>query len=229
MSRIRGKCIGHKLEAGLDMVTESDTEAGLNMDVRLPIGNRTRQNFEALMLPHLDILYHIATKVMDDDCNAQNLVKESFVTAYHSWYKDHFNSSCRIWLFKIMVNILVEKYRPVPHLTSVINGADQNEGYLKYSRLRKQQPIVYSDEISFAAISKDDITKAIKDLPDDIRLLLALSLLAGLSYLEIAEIVGVDWETVKIKLRQGRRLIQRKVLNHETLPENTANANCMEN
>ena len=217
------------MDAELEIAAGLGREAGPDIEPELTVGNRTRRNFEALVLPQLDILYNIAMKVLDNQNDAQNLVQESFITAYHSWHKDQFTSSYRVWLFKIMVDILIAKFRPLACQPFLITDADMIDGYLMYSRLEKQWPNVPTNEISFAAISKDDITKAIRDLPDDFRLVLVLSLLADFSYQEISEIVGVDRETIRIKLRQGRKLIQRNIFCRNVPMEDAVYANRKEN
>jgi len=219
----------HKMDAELEIATGLDMETGPDIGPELTVGNRTRRNFEALVLPQLDILYNIAMKVLDNQNDAQNLIQESFITACHSWHEDQFTSSYRVWLFKIMVDILIAKFRQFAYLPFLITDADMIDGYLMYSRLEKQWPNVRPNEISFAVISKDDITKAIRDLPDDFRLVLVLSLLADFSYQEISEIVGVDREIIRIKLRQGRKLIQRNIFYRTVSMEDAVYANRKEN
>ena len=99
-----------------------------------------------------------------------------------------------------------------PNLSAAIDSADKIDGHLAHSRLLDQQPIDDSEQFSFSAISKEDVKKAIGNLPDDFRLIVVLSLLEGFSYQEIADIAGIHLETVRSKLHQGRRLMQRELL-----------------
>jgi RNA polymerase sigma-70 factor, ECF subfamily len=177
--------------------------------------NKTkREDFEAQAMPQLEDLYRTALYMLDSESNAQDLVLESFVRAYDSWHKCHFSPNCRVWLFRIMVNVLMNKYRPSPSLSVAINSTDEIDGYLVFSRWINHRPIDDSVQFPFSAISQDHVKEAIRELPNDIRLMVVLSLLVGFSYREIAYISGINLETVKSRLHQGRKLMQRELFDH---------------
>ncbi len=64
------------------------------------------------------------------------------------------------------------------------------------------------DETTHADINSSDVKRAIRALPDDVRLLVVLSLLAGFTYGEIAQVAGIHLETVRSKLPRGRKLFR---------------------
>lgn len=64
------------------------------------------------------------------------------------------------------------------------------------------------DETTHADINSTDVKRAIRALPDDVRLLVVLSLLAGFSYGEIAQVAGIHLETVRSRLPRGRKLFR---------------------
>jgi len=217
------------MDAELEMATGLDMETGPDIGLELTVGNRTRRNFEALVLPQLDNLYIIALLVLDDESDASNLAQDSFVTAYERWYDKPFEPDYRVWLYKIMVNILSIKYCPLVKQSTHLTDADTIDVYRIYTRWVKKQGIDISDQVPMPESSRDDIRKAIISLPCDFRLLLVLSLLADFSYQEISEIVGVDREIIRIKLHQGRKLIQRSIFYRNVSMEDADFANCKEN
>ncbi len=170
-----------------------------------------RKDFATHALPHLENLYRTALYVLGNESDAQDLVRESLVRAYKSWHECQFSANRRAWLFRIMVNALSSKYRPSPDLSTAINNADEIDGYFAYSRWMSRQPIDHFGNVPFSAISEDDVRKAIAALPDDFRLIVVLSLLENFSYREIADIVDINLETVRSKLHQGRKLMQKEL------------------
>jgi RNA polymerase sigma-70 factor (ECF subfamily) len=176
------------------------------------------ENFKAHALPHLDNLYRTAWYASGNESSAQDLVQESFIKAYQlwheSWYERQFSSSCRPWLFRIMVSILINKYWPSSGLPAAINSVDEIEGFLVYSPRMNQQSTNHSAQVPFSAISESDIKKAIKNLPDNLRLIVILSLLESFSYREITEIAGINLEAVRSKLSHGLKLMQRDLFGY---------------
>jgi RNA polymerase sigma-70 factor (ECF subfamily) len=64
-------------------------------------------------------------------------------------------------------------------------------------------------------MSSDDVKNAIRNLPDDFRLIVVLSLLEGFSYQEIAEITGFPLNAVRSRLHRGRRLLQKRLFDQD--------------
>jgi RNA polymerase sigma-70 factor, ECF subfamily len=171
-----------------------------------------RKYFEARAFPHIEALYRTALYVSDSESDARDLVQETFAGAYRFWHKYQFNPDSRVWFFRLLANALSNKYRPSLSLSAVTNNNDEIDRHSSHPQLVDQQPIDEAGLVPFSVLSKDDVKNAISNLPDDFRLIVVLSLLEGFTYEEIASIVGIHLETVKSKLHQGRRLIQRELL-----------------
>jgi RNA polymerase sigma-70 factor, ECF subfamily len=169
------------------------------------------KDFEVKALPQLEGLYRTAIYVLGNKSIAEDLVQESFVRAYQSWRHGQIGPNYRVWLFKIMTNILITKYWPSRGLSEATNCVDEIDGYLLYSQWLNRRPIDGQGKVPFSTISDDQIRKAVGELPRELRLIIVLSLLEGFSYREIADIAGINLETVKSRLHQGRKLIQREL------------------
>jgi len=199
------------MDAELEIAAGLDREARSDIGAELTVGNRTRRNFETLVLPQLDILYIIALLVLDDESDASNLVQDSFVTAHERWYDKPFEPDYRVWLYKIMVNILSTKYCPFVRQSAHLTDADTIDVYRIYARWAIKRGIDISDQVPMPELSRDDIRKAIISLPCDFRLVQVLSLVASFSYREIAKILGVDFDMIRDKVRIGRKILQRNI------------------
>ena len=170
-----------------------------------------RKNFEERTLPHLEGLYRTALYVSDSESDAFELLQETFAGAYHSWHEGQFRPNCRLWLFKIMAEVLRNRHRPSRGLSTVENNADGIDGYLMYSRWLDRQPIDDFGKNPISTISEEAVKKAVGSLPNDAKLIVVLVLLEGFSYRETAEITNRNLETVISRLHQGRKLMQREL------------------
>lgn len=171
-------------------------------------------DFEAQALPQLEDLYCTALYVLDNESEAQGLVQESFALAYRNWDKHECGRDRRVWLFRIMANALSSKYRPSPILSATISEIDEIDRHTLHPRLIDQWQINKSEQSPLSMLSRDDVKNAIRNLPNNSRLIVVLSLLAGFSYQEIADIAGTNLETVRSRLYQGRALMQRELFDH---------------
>jgi RNA polymerase sigma-70 factor (ECF subfamily) len=168
---------------------------------------KQEKDFESLALSQLENLYRTALYASGIETDAQAIVQESISRAYYLWHKEQIKPDCRIWLFKNLADAFISKYQPSSGPSTATSNGDKSNGHLKHSWLAGRQAIVHSEEVSLSAISASDIKKAIRNLPDDYRLIVVLSLLEEFSYREIVEIVSLPLEVVRFRLLQGRKLI----------------------
>jgi RNA polymerase sigma-70 factor (ECF subfamily) len=179
-----------------------------------------KRSFIAQALPELEHLYCLALYMLDNESEAQDLVQESLATAYQSWSKDPGVRDRRVGLFRIMVKALSNKYRPSPNQSFALRSTDEIVRFLPSSRLVNQRLLDHSVKIPLSGISQDEVKNAIRNLPDDFRLIVVLSLLEDFSYREIAEIACLNVETVRCRLYQGRKLMQRELCEYVTCSGN---------
>lgn len=170
-----------------------------------------RKDFEAQASPELESLYRTALYLLEDEPDAQDLVLETFAGGYRLWLNNQLSPSCRVCLFRIMANILINQYRPFSSLSTGIGNADEIDISLVHSQLVDQQSMNDSSQVPFSAISEPDIRAAIRELPEDLRLIAVLSSLEGFSYREISDITGIHLGAVRARLHQVRQLIRESL------------------
>jgi RNA polymerase sigma-70 factor (ECF subfamily) len=171
---------------------------------------RKRKEFEAEALPHMEALLRTALRMTKNEGDADDLVQEALVKAYRFWDKFEAGSNCRAWLFKIMTNIFINEYRSKARSPVAVNLDDIDDSFL-YGQLASATPGDNPEKKLFAKVFDDDVKKAMENLPDDFRMVVALSFLEGFSYQEIAEIADLQLGTVKSRLHRGRKLLQKEL------------------
>src|SRR5512137_2709287 len=75
-------------------------------------GKSIRQNeFEVEALPHSDLLYNFALRMTNNSADADDLLQETFLKAFRFWDKYEQGTNIRAWLFRIMKNSYINRYR----------------------------------------------------------------------------------------------------------------------
>ena len=170
-----------------------------------------KPGFAEEALPWLDAVYRFALRLTGGRTDAaEDLVQETFLRAYRHWDTYTPGTSCRSWLFTICRNAFLrgEEQRGRRHevLDSEIDfNAEAVASAVELDELREADP----ERAFFDSFVDEEVSAAVARLPDDFRDAVVLSDLDGLSYQEVADVLGIPIGTVKSRLYRGRRLLGR--------------------
>ena len=67
--------------------------------------------FEREMLPLTDALYHFALHLTHDHADAEDLVQDTYLRAFNAVEHYTANSNAKAWLFRILKNVFINKFR----------------------------------------------------------------------------------------------------------------------
>ena len=165
-----------------------------------------REEFEREALVHLDTLYNVALRLCGNAPDAEDLVQDTVTKAYRSWDKYEPGTNCRAWLVTIMRNTFINQFRKQSKRPSSVEF-DAVQDISVFEEVQDLDP----EGSFFHHIVDDEVKKAIQDLPEEFRLPVVLSDVEGMSYAEIAEILGLPVGTVKSRLFRGRRRLQQRL------------------
>ncbi len=170
-----------------------------------------REEFEQVALVHLDLLYNTALRMTGNVQDAEDLVQETFLRAYRFFDKFKRGTNCKAWLFKIMKNNFINRFRKKAREPSTVSF-DQIEGVQGAELpLPPQVPAETRLSPDLDEIVEDDVKYALESLPDEFKMAVVLSDIAGFSYKEIADIMGTPIGTVRSRLSRARGVLQRKL------------------
>jgi RNA polymerase sigma-70 factor (ECF subfamily) len=168
--------------------------------------------FEEQAMPHTDALYRTALRMTRNSADAEDLVQEAMLKAFRFFHRYEQGTNIRAWLFKIMTNLFINRYRKKTRSPAELSIDDMEEFVLfrQMTSTGTYDPDRPDDQV-FGELFADKVKEEIENLPDEFRTVALLSILEGFSYQEIAEIAGLQLGTVKSRLFRGRKILQSRL------------------
>jgi RNA polymerase sigma-70 factor (ECF subfamily) len=177
----------------------------------------TRGEFESLALKHLDPLFSAALRLTKNDRDAEDLVQDTFLRAYRFFDKFERGTNMKAWLFKILTNTFINRYRRSVKERNIVEGTEREAVHERFVSREAADFAANPEQFFFDRLLSDDVLKAVDSLPIDFRLVVILADLQEFSYKEIAEILDVPVGTVMSRLYRGRRLLQKQLATYAVL------------
>lgn len=161
--------------------------------------------------PFMRSLYSTAVRLTGNPTDAEDLVQETYLRAYRSYDSFRVGTNLRAWLFRILTNAHINRYRARKRRPDETELDDIEDLYL-YRRLRDQNRYGQSAEDQLMALfSEAEVVQAVEALPDAYRMAVLLADVEGFSYKEIAEILDIPVGTVMSRLHRGRKSLQKEL------------------
>ena len=134
------------------------------------------------------------------------MAQEAFIKAYRAIPGFRGESAFYTWLYRIAVNsaknYLVANGRKPPATDVDAEDAEYFEGSDALKEQDSPEQLLLSDEIRHVVFS------TIEKLPDELRTAITLRELEGLSYEEIADVMGCPIGTVRSRIFRAREAIE---------------------
>ncbi len=156
-------------------------------------------------------LYAAAMRMTRNRADAEDLVQETYLKGYRSFHTFQEGTNLRAWLFRILTNTYINKYRKQQRSFDESDLGDIEDLYL-YKRMGtfEDASIGRSAEESLMAMLPDEeVKQALEELPENFRLPVILADVEGFAYKEIAEILDIPIGTVMSRLHRGRKAMQK--------------------
>ena len=151
---------------------------------------------------------------------AEDLTQEIFVKVNRALAGFRGESSLSTWLYRIATNAALDRRRspsfqrsaPYRLADDASKAGDEAETSGREARAMEKTPSAEQQLI------RKEMNECIRDfvekLPEAYRTTLVLSELEGLKNSEIAEILGVSLDTVKIRLHRARARLKKELMTH---------------
>jgi len=152
---------------------------------------------------HSDRVYRLAYRLTGNKQDAEDLTQEVFVRVFRSLHT-YSPGTFEGWLHRITTNLFLDQARRKQRIRFEPLGDDA---------ARLVSPARSGEGVTTDGMFDPDVEAALAALPPDFRVAVVLCDIEGLTYEEIATILGVKMGTVRSRIHRGRAML-RSALAH---------------
>ena len=161
--------------------------------------------FEGLVDAYKDRIYSYVSRMLHDPVEAEDIAQDTFLRAYQSLPNFRGASSFQTWLYRIASNLVIDSVRKQKrrqnHAISLDAPMDTDEGMMARELPDERRG---PDELAESVAIQEEVKLAIAQVSARLRSVLVMYDLQGMSYQEIAEVLGCPLGTVKSRLFNAR-------------------------
>jgi RNA polymerase sigma-70 factor, ECF subfamily len=172
-----------------------------------------KEAFELLVRRHQSRVFAVAGGILRNKEDVEDIAQQVFVKAYFSLGRFDQRAAFSTWLYKITVNEcwdLLRKRKVRPLLYESDLSEEQVQEYRRFGEK------VVGPDVSDRLEARQRVENLLVELDERDRLMLILKEVQGFSVEEIAEILEINGNTVKVRLFRARRRITEKVKRRDT-------------
>jgi RNA polymerase sigma-70 factor (ECF subfamily) len=162
-------------------------------------------------LVHADALYNLARYLTRDPNDAEDLVQETYERALRAWDKLEPDANVKAWLFRILRNAFISRYRQQLRRPS-LELYDTTEQAPEAAIGEGAAPVGAEPE-QLRRLVSSEIEAALQTLSEDARTVILLDL-EGFTESEVAVIVDCAVGTVKSRLNRARAALRLKLADY---------------
>lgn len=156
-------------------------------------------NFDEVVLPHLDAAYRLARWLVGNEHDAEDAVQEACLRALR-YFRTFSSGNSRAWFLRIVRNTCHDWHSHTRTLATDVFDEEQHSGSML--PINPETLLLHAANVAL-------IEHAMSELPDRFRGLLVLRELEGLSYQELADVLGIPIGSVMSGLSRARQAFRR--------------------
>jgi len=177
------------------------------------MGADTTENeaFLRATMGSMDLVYNVARRMVRRREDVEDLVQETYLAAFRAWRGHRRPERVEPWLATICLNLARSRFRRLSVRPEEVTLGQTVEA----TRTAPDD----TEREALAAVEREELYRAMWDLPEEQRVAITLVDLSGLTTAEAAEVMRTPRGTVLSRLHRGRRALA--VLLADPIPEVT--------
>ncbi|MCG7201120.1 RNA polymerase sigma factor RpoE [Marinobacter pelagius] len=190
--------------------SDSQTDLQLVRKVR----NGDRAAFDLLVVKYQTRVASIISRYVYDSQEVMDLTQETFVKAYRAIDRFRGDSAFYTWLYRIAVNTaknFLESRGRRPQASADVSDAENFDDGIRLRDPASPERLLQREQL------QEELSRAIAELPEELRSAFLLREYDGLSYEDIAKILECPIGTVRSRIFRARDAVDRHLgplLNH---------------
>jgi RNA polymerase sigma-70 factor (ECF subfamily) len=155
-------------------------------------------------------IYNLALRMMNDREEAEEVLQETFLSAFRAVGRFEGRSQLGTWLYRIAYNAALMRLRKrQAPTTSLDEPLETEEGDVIPRQLVDWT--ARPDEALLAGELRGALNAAVASLPETLRSVFTLRDIEGLSTAETAEVLGLTETNVKVRLHRARLALRERL------------------
>ncbi len=168
-----------------------------------------KRAFDMLILKYQHKIIGLVGRYLRDQDEVQDVTQESFIKAYRAVPNFRGDSAFYTWLYRIAINTaknhLVSRSRRPPDTDIDVDDGEFQDNSVVLRDNESPEDVLATGQMEIV------IYGAIDDLPEELKVAVTLREFEGLSYEEIAEVMGCPVGTVRSRIFRAREAIEKKI------------------
>jgi RNA polymerase sigma-70 factor (ECF subfamily) len=156
------------------------------------------------------ILRYVSNLVGESD--AEDVTQEIFIKVSRALADFRGESKLSTWLYRIATNVAIDRMRSPGYQNKMSTIAEEGVDDLDDRNIWTGEKIPVLEWQIVRKELADCLQEYIRKLPENYRIILALSEFEGLSNQEVADILGVTIGAVKIRLHRARERLKKELI-----------------
>ncbi|PQB05962.1 RNA polymerase subunit sigma [Aureitalea marina] len=180
----------------------------------------TKQNIESLLvlcqdgnqLAQLEVynryqraMYNTALRIVKDIAEAEDVMQESFLTAFQKLDTYKGEASFGAWLKRIVVNNSIAQFRKAQRISTV---SDEN------IPLAADEANDGLDAEDYAQVQVSQLMETMNELHHSYRQILSLHFVEGFDYEEICQIMDISYANCRTMISRAKESLRKKLIIH---------------
>ena len=176
--------------------------------------------FEPLVTEHQKTAYNLALRMLSHPQDAEDVTQEAFLKAYRSLSDFRGDSRFSSWLCRIVSNLCLDRLRsrarrPESSLTVVDEEGEE-------AQLELPDESFSPESLLERKLTRESVQRGLESLSPELRQILLLREIRGLSYEEIGTELALEAGTVKSRIFRARKQLCAFLLRDGNLPDSAA-------
>ncbi len=148
-------------------------------------------------------MYNTAYRIVKDPAEAEDVMQESFLSAFTKMHTFKGDVTFGAWLKRIVINNSIYQYKKqqknrTADLDDIMYKVEDNDG-------------VASDQNGYTELKAQKVMETMKSLKDNYRVSLTLHLIEGYDYEEISEIMNISYANCRTMISRAKESLRSKL------------------
>lgn len=147
-------------------------------------------------------MYNVSFRIVKDTAEAEDIMQESFITAFDKLDSFKGNATFGAWLKRIVINNSLTQYRKSNQFITVSDEHISEESVT---------PEYGQQEIDYSSIKINKLLNCMEGLHDSYSRILNLHFIEGYDYEELCEILNISYTNCRTLISRAKESLRKKI------------------